>query len=398
MTLTLTESDQRQPLADLSDHTLEDFRRRAAEADRTNTYFHDDLDVLRSVGYLAAAVPAERGGGGASLAEMAAAQRRLARFAPATALGMCMHHYWVGLATELERFGDPSCRWILDAAADGAIFAAGHAERGNDVPVLMSTSTAEPVEGGYRFTGHKMFGSNGPVWDFLGAHALDVSDPERPVIVHGFVQRDTPGVTVVETWDTLGMRPSQSHDTLLDNVFVPSERIARITPAGNEADLYLLAMNIWALSLISHVYLGIADRAVELAVADANRKTSVAIPRGSYAHNPMVQHQVAEMVLTLDAATATAQQLVADWTAGTDLGAWWGVRIVSAKWHAVNAAKRVVDTALEVTGGAGMFRASELERLYRDVRCGGFHPANDALTHESVGKAALGIDPAGPRW
>ena len=71
---------------------------------------------------------------------------------------------------------------------------------------------------------------------------------------------------------------------------------------------------------------------------------------------------------------------------------------MSAKWHAVNAAKRVVDTALEVTGGAGMFRASELERLYRDVRSGGFHPANDALTHESVGKAALGIDPTGPRW
>ena len=38
-----------------------------------------------------------------------------------------------------------------------------------------------------------------------------------------------------------------------------------------------------------------------------------------------------------------------------------------------------------------MFRGNELERLYRDVRCGGFHPGNDALTHELVGKAVLGI-------
>ena len=74
------------------------------------------------------------------------------------------------------------------------------------------------------------------------------------------------------------------------------------------------------------------------------------------------------------------------------------MRLFSAKWHVAQAAKRVVDLALEVTGGSGMFKSSELERLYRDVRCGGFHPASDALTHEAIGKATLGIDPTGPRW
>jgi alkylation response protein AidB-like acyl-CoA dehydrogenase len=68
------------------------------------------------------------------------------------------------------------------------------------------------------------------------------------------------------------------------------------------------------------------------------------------------------------------------------------------KWRAAEAAKRVVDIALDVTGGHGMFRGQELERLYRDVRCGGFHPANDALTHEMIGKAALGIASETPRW
>jgi alkylation response protein AidB-like acyl-CoA dehydrogenase len=77
---------------------LEGFRARAGELDRTNTYFHDDLAELRAFGYLAAAVPAEFGGAGLDLVEMAASQRRLARYAPATALAMTMHSYWIGIA------------------------------------------------------------------------------------------------------------------------------------------------------------------------------------------------------------------------------------------------------------------------------------------------------------
>ena len=284
------------------------------------------------------------------------------------------------------------------AAAAGDVFAAGHAEIGNDAPVVMSTTLAERVPGGYRFSGRKMFGSNGPVWTWLGVHGIDMADPEAPVIVHGFVDRTADGVTVVPNWNTLGMRPSQSYDTVLEDVFVPDERIGRIIPAGSDADLFLLAMNMWALPVFANVYLGIAERALELAIKSATTKSSVAIPRGTYAHNPMVQHQIAEMYLELDAARATLDRLLADWRTGVDHGAMWGVQIVSAKWRAVEAAKRVVDLALDVTGGGGMVRGNELERLYRDVRCGGFHPANDALTHEMVAKILLGIDPTGPRW
>jgi alkylation response protein AidB-like acyl-CoA dehydrogenase len=393
---TIERSAARRSLPD--DATLEEFRERAREADDRNEYFHDDLAVLREIGYLAAAVPESHGGWGLPLSELASNQRRLARFAPATALAMCMHHYWVGIAVELERAGDGSCRWILDRAAAGDVFAAGHAEIGNDAPVVMSTASAERVPGGYRFNGRKMFGSNGPVWSYLGVHALDASDPDRPVIVHGFVERNSDGVTVVPNWDTLGMRPSQSYDTVLDGAFVPDERIGAVVPAGLQEDPFLVAMDGWALPLMANVYLGIAERALELAVESATTKRSVAIPRGAYAFNPMVQHQLAEIYLELDAARAVVDRLIADWESGVDHGDMWGAQIVSCKWRAVEAAKRVVDVALDVTGGGGMVRGNELERLYRDVRCGGFHPANDALTHETVAKSLLGIGPDEPRW
>jgi alkylation response protein AidB-like acyl-CoA dehydrogenase len=397
MTTTITPSKPRE-LTELPTDMLAGFRARAGELDRTNAYFHEDLAELRELGYLAAAVPEQHGGWGGNLSELAASQRRLARYAPATALAMTMHHYWIGAAAELERAGDSSQRWILEAAAAGEVFAAGHAETGNDIPVLLSTAHAQRVEGGYVLAGRKQFGSNGPAWTWLGAHAIDADAPGGPQTVHAFVERPSPGVTVVETWDTLGMRPTQSHDTVLDAVFVPDTRVGRVVPAGDASDPWIVAMAMWSLPLIATVYVGIAERALELSVSGARRKTSIAIDRGAYAYNPMVQHQIAEMYLELDAAQATVDRFVEDWVAGADHGDAWIPKLYSTKWRAVEAAKRVVDVALDVSGGSGMFKGNELERLYRDVRCGGFHPGNDALTHELVGKSVLGILTEQPRW
>ena len=54
---------------------------------------------------------------------------------------------------------------------------------------------------------------------------------------------------------------------------------------------------------------------------------------------------------------------------------------------------------MAASGGAGMFKGNELERLYRDVRAGGFHPANTMLVHEIVGKTTLGVGlDEQPRW
>ena len=385
-------------LTGLPTDVLEGFRARAGDLDAANAYFHEDLAELQEIGYLTAVVPESLGGWGWDVAQLARSQRRLAQYAPATALATTMHFYWTGIAAEFERAGDTSLRWILERTLAGDVFAAGHAEAGNDVPVLLSTCVAERVAGGYRLTGRKQFGSNGPVWSWLGAHAIDMTAEGGPQIVHAFVERTSPGVTVVETWDTLGMRPSQSHDTILDSVFVPDERIGRVVPAGDDTDLFLLGMNIWALPVFASVYLGIAERALELAVAGAKKKTSIGIDRGAYAYNPMIQHQIAEMYLELDAGRATLDRFVDDWVDGVDHGEEWSPKLLSAKWRAVESAKRVVDIAMDVAGGGGMFKGNELERLYRDVRCGGFHPANDALTHEMVGKYVLGIAAEQPRW
>jgi alkylation response protein AidB-like acyl-CoA dehydrogenase len=112
-----------------------------------------------------------------------------------------------------------------------------------------------------------------------------------------------------------------------------------------------------------------------------------------------MQYSAAEMDLMIEYVTALLDRVAEDWATRVDYGALWGAKIVGAKYTAVESAKRIVDIAMDMSGGSGFFRANELERLYRDVRGGGFHPANAALTHEFVGKTALGIGlDETPRW
>jgi len=377
----------------LSDGLLKGFSKRVASYDRDNRFFTEDFEDLRKAGYLTMNVPRELGGQGLSLADVCKRQRRLAYHAPATALGINMHVYWVGVAADLWRSGDKSLEWLLREAVAGEVFAAGHAERGNDIPFLLSTTKAERVDGGFRFTGHKMFGSLAPAWTRYGLHGLWAEAEGGPKIVHAFLSRDSKDYRIVETWDTLGMRATRSDDVMLEGAFVPDKHVARTLPAGG-ADQFVVAAFAWALMGFANVYFGVAQRAFDLAVEAVKGKRSMAVSR-TMAYHPEVQHAIAQMALGLDAIGPHLDHVAQDWSNGVDHGATWPSKIVSAKHHAVEACWKIVDTAMEVSGGSGMFRGSELERLFRDARCGRFHPANSMLVHEIVAKTALGEQ---PRW
>ncbi len=383
----------------LSEDTLARCLERAPGYDAENRFFQEDFDELRDAGYLLMAVPEDLGGRGMSLAEVSREQRRLAYYAPATALAVHMHFYWTGVAADLWRAGDKSLEWLLKEAANGAVFAAGHAESGNDLPLLLSTTKAARVDGGYRFTGQKSFGSLTPVWTYLGLHGMDTSDPEAPKIVHAFMSRDTDGYRIEETWDVLGMRATRSDDTVLEGAFVPDSQIARVVPAGVAGvDHFVLAIFAWALTGFGNVYYGLAQRALDLTVESMKKKTSLALSR-PMAYHAEVQHSIAEMVIELESIGPHLEKMAQDWSDGVDYGQNWFTKILSAKYRAVEGSWRVVDLALDLAGGFGIFKQAGLERLFRDARLGRIHPTNSMLTHEFLAKVALGIDPdEQPRW
>jgi alkylation response protein AidB-like acyl-CoA dehydrogenase len=386
------------PESVLTEPLLERCRERAPEYDRENRFCQEDFDELKAAGYLLMSVPREFGGLGMNLAQVGRETRRLATYAPATALCINMHHYWVGTAADVWRGGDKSVEWILREAGAGEVFAAGHAEHGNDLPLMLSTTKAERVDGGYRYTGRKSFGSLTPVWTRFGLHGMDTSDPKAPKIVHGFMPRDAKGYTIKETWDVMGMRATRSDDTVLEGAFVPDKYIGRIVPAGAAGiDQFVLSIFAWALINFGNVYYGLASRVKDLAVESVKTKTSIGLTR-SMAHHAEVQHGIAKIVMELEAIGPHLDRVAQDWSDGVAHPD-WPIKIVAAKHHAVEGAFRVVDRALDLSGGFGMFKKSELERLFRDCRAGRFHPANSALSHELIAKLTLGINPdETPRW
>jgi alkylation response protein AidB-like acyl-CoA dehydrogenase len=195
------------------------------------------------------------------------------------------------------------------------------------------------------------------------------------------------------------MRATRSDDTVLDGAFVPDNHIVRVVAPGLAgADFFILSIFAWALMGFGNVYYGLAQRMLELAVEQVKSKGSLALTR-SMAYHPEVQHGIAEMVMALEAIGAQLESVTQDWSNGVDHGHGWPTKLIAAKYNAVEGAWKIVDRALEVSGGFGMFKKSEMERLFRDARAGRFHPANSALAHELIGKMALGINPdETPRW
>ncbi len=147
-----------------------------------------------------------------------------------------MHHVWTGVARYLHERGDASLDWLLEEAGRGEVFGFGYSEGGNDLVLLGSRTEARPDErGGYTFHGRKIFTSNSPAWTRLGVLGLDTLSADAPRLVHAFVPRDA-GVQVLDDWDTMGMRASQSRSTVLDGAFAPAERVVRRLPPGPTLD------------------------------------------------------------------------------------------------------------------------------------------------------------------
>ncbi len=368
---------------------LERIGSRAGDVDAENRFPDEDLAELRDAGYLALLAPTALGGGGLTLAQVALLQQRLAGAAPATALAVNMHLVWTGVASVLADRGIDTLRFVHEGAVAGEVFAFGISEAGNDLVLFGSDTAAVPTgDGGYAFTGTKIFTSLAPVWTQLGLHGLDTTDPENPQMVYAFVPR-TDAVVTRDDWNTLGMRGTQSRTTELHAATAPADRVVRtIAPGPNPDPLVFAIFSVFEI-LLASVYTGIARRALEVAVATAKTRTSKKSGR-PYSDDPDIRWRIAEMALAYDALPPQIAALASDVDTQADHGAQWFALLSGLKHRAVTAAKHVVDEAMLVAGGSSYFTRHELSRLYRDVLAGQFHPSDPESAHATVAAAWLG--------
>lgn len=373
----------------LPDDLLDRIRRRAAAVDAENAFPEDDLADLRDAGYLAAFVPTDLGGAGLGLAEVSLLQQRLAGAAPATALAVNMHLVWTGVAKVLTDRGIDSLRFVQEGAVAGEVFAFGISEAGNDLVLFGSDTVAAPQgDGGYTFTGTKIFTSLAPVWTQLGLHGLDTTSPDGPHLVYAFVPRSEQVVTR-DDWDTLGMRGTQSRTTELHGAYAPADRVVRRLAPGPQPDPLVFGIFSVFELLLASVYTGIARRALDLAVETAQSRTSKKTGL-AYSQDPDIRWRIAEMALAYDALLPQLDALSRDVDTQADHGSMWFAKLSGMKHRAVTAAKHIVDEAMLVAGGSSYFTRNELSRLYRDVLAGQFHPSDPESAHSTVAAAWLG--------
>jgi alkylation response protein AidB-like acyl-CoA dehydrogenase len=366
-------------------------RERAEGYDRENAFLADDLADLRSAGYLTALVPEEYGGLGWGFDDAVRAQMRLAGAAPATALAVNMHLVWTGVAKILRDRGDDTLDFLLREAGDGEIFGFGISEAGNDLMLFGSRTVAEPQDGGgYRYSGRKIFTSLSPAWTRLGTMGLDSASPDAPKIVYGFIDREDPDIRILDDWDTLGMRATQSRTTVLDGAFAAPDRIVRRLDPGPNADPLIFGIFASFELLLGAVYAGIGARALDLAVAAAQRRTSMKRDGAPLSQDPDIRWRIADAAIAQEALEPQLVAVARDLDGLVDHGPMWFAKLVGVKVRSTETAKHVVDQAVRVAGGSSYFAGSELGRLYRDVLAGIFHPSDDESAHSTVANAWLG--------
>jgi len=383
---------------DLSD----ELAARAAEHDRDGSYPHEAIDALRAAGYFTAPIPAELGGLGVSSAhDLVVASSRLARGDASVTIGVNMHlvavlnmerRRQVAVAAGAERRARGYGQGLARIARDGVVLAAAISERGQDLtrPGTVATRT----DAGWRIDGRKMFCTMVPAATDLYVAVTYADDQGTERYAYAMVPVGAPGVVVHDDWDALGMRASGSHSVTLEGVKLPESGVRGGFRAGDAVPY--MERNLVAGLFHASASLGIAESADAIARRGiAGRINGDARPRMQVADNA-VDLAAARGVLSRAGALIDDHRAANPASDGRDdeLAALFA-EAQAAKAFVNEAAARIVERALALSGGAGYIGGSPLARAYRDVRAGSFmHPLGANRAYDYLGRVALGEAPS----
>ncbi|MDQ1680267.1 MAG: hypothetical protein QOI42_1126 [Frankiaceae bacterium] len=359
---------------------------RAGAHDRDGTFPAQDFADLRDAGLMGLMVPQRLGGSGASFADYVEVAMTLARGNAATALVFNMHTSITG-AMALTRDDLPLALGVPDeyferrddwlrGAAKGLFYAVAMSERAAGSRLSQLATAYEREDGGWRIRGRKTFCSGAGHADcYLVAARNSAGEVSQFLVPAG------PGITVEETWDSLGMRATGSHDLHLDVHVDDGALIGGVEGLGL---LLAQAMPQWLVASYSAVYAGVGLAVVDAGVDYIRQRGLEKLPsvRARIGRADAQAHAAAQVV------REAAARVDAD-PGGAETNRW----VWRAKLLAGDTAVAVASSVLEACGTAATRRGSVLERLYRDARCGALQPATSDVCADWLGYSALGLDP-----
>lgn len=304
---------------------------------------------------------------------------------------------------EAIAIGDAAAAWITMVAGTTSV-AAGYlsSDGAREVfadPKSVACGVFAPmgkgarVEGGHRVTGRWSFGSGvlHAKWVLGGFVVMD--ERGAPSMMQGFFDRRE--VEVIETWDTLGMRGSGSHDFAVKDAFLPDARLLTLTRAPRESGLTYRFPLFGLLALgVSAVATGIARTALDEVRTLATMKRPMGGKR-TLAERELVQVDVSRAELELAAARALVRETVTaveTRVAGGDAMTTSDRALLrGAATHATQAAARAVDLAHRIAGSSSIHESSLLAQCFRDVHVATQHAMVADPVHALVGRVMLGL-------
>ena len=348
----------------------------AAKHDADDSFVSEGFKALDEADFFTALVPAEFGGGGATVGEICNVVRIIGTACGSTALASSMHSHIVAVAAwRWKNQGAPTDKLLRRIVAEKLKLVSSG---GSDW--LKSAGTMEKVEGGYRLTARKAFASGSTVGDLLNTSAVYDDPEEGPTVLHFAAPLKGEGVIIASTWQVMGMRGTGSDDVVFDGLFIPEAAIAGKRPQGKWHILFHIISMI-AFAPIYAAYLGVAEGARERALELARKRPQ----------DPMLAQLVGEMDNALLSARLAHRRMVEIAETGTP-GPETTSEAMACRTLVGQAAIDTVSKAMEVAGGMAFYRKTGLERAFRDVQAGRFHPLQQKPQLDLAGRVALGWD------
>jgi alkylation response protein AidB-like acyl-CoA dehydrogenase len=382
-------------LVAIAEELVAELAARAAEHDRDGTYPFEAIAALKRAGYFAAPIPAELGGLGVGSAhDLVVASSRLARGDASVAIGVNMHlvavlnmerRRRVSVAAGADRRARGFAASLAQIASDGVVLAAAISEPGQDL--TRPGTRATRIASGWRIDGRKMFCTMSPAATDLYVAVTYAGDDGSERYAYAMVPTDAAGVVVNDDWDALGMRASGSNSVSFEGVELPEAGVRGGFRAGDPVPY--MERNLVAGLFHASASLGIAETADE--IARRGRINGDARPRMQVADSA-VDLAAARSVISRAAALIDAHYAANPASDGSaeDIGALFA-EAQAAKAFVNEAAARIVDRALALSGGAGYLNGSPLARAYRDVKAGSFmHPLGANRAYDHLADVALG--------
>lgn len=317
-------------------------------------------------GYFGITAPESLGGSGLDVFTSGLILQAMGRWNHALALAwvahenLCLHNI-LRNANEAQKK-----KYVPGMVKGTAIGALGLTEPGAGSDALGSMRTTARREGGhYVLNGRKIYITNGPVADVLLVYAKTDKDKGAQGISAFIVEKDFPGFKVAQKLVKMGFRGSQTAELVFDECRVPAENLVGEENRGVKVVMSGLDLER---AMISPICLGIAERAMSLALDYARQRKQFGKPIAEF---QMVQSMLAEMYVWVESMRLyTYQVLRAANVVNEDEGGRGDIHKLTAAgvMYVAETLNKVLNHAVQVHGGNGYIWESEINRLYRSIK------------------------------